>query len=114
MSAPQVVICRRASDPLMPGSRRGFSCVQCGLPLAATPVGAGYIERGAKPLCNACGSKLAKLLSERMSEDPTKSMEVVFTPEAREQMRRMGVDIEQWCRENGVPLEKRPCPDPDK
>lgn len=96
MSDPMMVICRRASDPLLPGYARGYQCKVCGLDLTASPIGVQYLRReGAIAMCNACGLAMTERLM-KAPDGPT--VEVHITPAAQDRMREQGLDPEDFVR----------------
>jgi hypothetical protein len=79
-----VVVCRRASDPVPPGSLGGYKCSVCNLEVVVSPGGRKAIAAGGKPFCNKCGFELA----EKAERDGTLGGAIV-TPLALEQLDRM-------------------------
>jgi DNA-directed RNA polymerase subunit RPC12/RpoP len=79
-----LVMCRQASDPLLPGYKTGYACVECGKPLQVSPSGVPVIaNKGGQPICNACGKQV--LEAARFSEART---DIVIGPDAVESIQR--------------------------
>jgi hypothetical protein len=53
--APLVVVCRKASDSLLPGAQKGYRCRRCDLEVQVTVDGRAWIAAGGIALCNDCG-----------------------------------------------------------
>lgn len=96
MPAPIVVICRRASDPLTPGSVLGYKCENCPTELQLSPAGRQQVRENLdhRPvfLCMDCGTRAMEIIQAKMQVDPEVEMDVRILPRAAEQMRELGMD----------------------
>lgn len=89
---PVIVVCRRASDPLVPGSARGYKCRYCGKELQVSASGRNQIAAAgerALVLCNDCGFKKGTELAKENALGG-----IVFNPEAVKQAEKQGIPIE--------------------
>ena len=85
MSDPTgLVVCRQASDPLLPGYRLGYRCKICGKELQVSVTGAVAIESGCYPFCNPCGFAMHKSLIEAGV-----GIDAMISPEARAKAREI-------------------------
>jgi hypothetical protein len=87
-----IIVCRRASDSLIPGSALGYTCKYCGKELQVSAEGRNQIAAAgerALVLCNDCGFKKGMELAKG-----EKLGGVVFTPEAVKQAEKQGIPIE--------------------
>lgn len=92
MTVPVIVVCRRASDPLVPGSALGYQCKHCGKELQVSAQGRNQIAAAgerALVLCNDCGFKKGMELAKADGLGG-----VVFNPEAVKQAQRQGISID--------------------
>jgi len=90
-----IVICRRASDPLLPGSKTGYQCAICGLEVAVTPPGQQVIADGGEPLCNSCGFEFIDLAQQ--SNTPIFPL---ASPDAADQLRKLMQQMKDRHRAN--------------
>jgi hypothetical protein len=80
-----IAICRRASDPLVPGNLVGIACKICGKALQVSPMAHKQIEEvGMIPLCNDCGFAMQKKFTEAgVSQD------ILLSPNAQSQITKI-------------------------
>jgi DNA-directed RNA polymerase subunit RPC12/RpoP len=81
MDFTKIIVCRRASDYLKPGSVTGYRCAICEKELQASPEGARQIADGGIAVCNPCGFKLGEELSRKGN-----MMAVMVSPAAMQQV----------------------------
>lgn len=92
---PVFMLCRQASDPLLPGSELGYRCKVCREALQVSSEGIIQIKiRGIENvilLCHPCGMEFAK---EVLEKQPDRLVNVVVHTAAQDQLRRQGISVE--------------------
>jgi predicted nucleic acid-binding Zn ribbon protein len=88
-----LVVCRQASDPLLPGYRLGYKCKVCGKELQVSVTAAVAIESGMYPFCNPCGFAMHQRLA-----NAGVAIDAMISPQARAQAREV---LETLIREGG-------------
>jgi hypothetical protein len=76
-----IVLCRRADQPPLPGSRTGYGCRSCGVELAVSREGRICIAGGGDPYCNDCGQRVAEAHKE--------GFDVILTEQAKGQISKL-------------------------
>lgn len=66
--AAMFVVCRKASDALAPGCKRGYFCRACGIEVQVSPDGQRQVQMGGNTYCNPCGITLADRHAKRRDE----------------------------------------------
>ena len=67
LKTASLVVCRRASDALLPGCTTGYQCRWCQKELQVSAAGRKAIEAGAWPVCNPCGLYASRHLRDKAS-----------------------------------------------
>jgi hypothetical protein len=89
------MMCRKASDYLLPGAVRGYSCAICGEKLQVSREGQEQLRHCAMlMLCNRC---VTDLLEKWTGKGPSR-LDVVFNQTVQEQAAQQGIDLEQHLK----------------